>query len=82
MTKYSLEEKEDQREKMSSHYCYMRLCVNEFNIAKKPLFLSCGKVAHALTLVLHTHWCLTAAHVGTGLSGMVIPVPQRAAETQ
>lgn len=60
----------------------MRLSVNEFNIAKKTLFLSCGKVAHALTLVLHMHWCLSAAYLGTGLSGMVIPASQRGAETQ
>lgn len=60
----------------------MRLSVNEFNIAKKPLFLSCGKVAHALTLVLHMPWCLAAAYLGTGLFGMVIPASQRGAETQ
>lgn len=61
----------------------MRLSVNEFNIAKTPLFLSHGKVAHALTLVLHMHCCLSraAACLGTGLSGMVIPVSQRGAET-
>lgn len=35
----------------------MRLSVNGFNVAKNPLFLSCGKVAHALTLVLRMHWC-------------------------
>lgn len=62
----------------------MRLSVNELRFAKNPLFLLCGKLAHVLTLVLQMHWCLSSASasLGTGLSGMVIPVSQRGAETQ